>query len=242
MSRITIVCALLVSAIIGCVIGSEDTGTARAQATAICDCPGDGFGLGTYEHPNTTAPSNWTMSIGWNANSSGNPIVAGEPVLYDTWESNWLTPAGERWMERHWQYRGADGTTFRRPLTMIIDRTNHKPQLHIAGKFVVSDATHGTTRINVIDAPAGQASIMLMGNPSNATPIRCDNNGSACIQQRGASGSTVHVVNVDALDRVIVGGAGAQGIRFSSANKPVVTSWEDLAAALDVMGLVDYQP
>jgi hypothetical protein len=225
----------------GCIVGSEtETGTARAQLSS-CDCPGDGFGLGTFEVPNAEAPHNWTMSVGWNSNAAGNPVVQGEPVLYDTWESNWLTPTGARWVERHWQYRGADGT-FRRPLTMIIDRDTHAPQVHVAGKFVVSNSTHSATRVNVLDAAAGQASVMLMGNPTAATPIRCDHNGSACIQQRGASGATVHVVNVDGADRVWLGGAGAQEIRFGAAVKPIVNDCEDLAGALDAMGLVDYQP
>lgn len=242
--------AALVAVLLGVALSQlEHAPAARAQAFGQCTCPGDGWALGWLDVPTPTGDLNPTMSLGWNINEAGNAVDPNLPTVYDTWEANWAQVGQAPWVERHWQYRGPDGT-FRRPLTLAIPTDTHAPHLGVAGKFTVADRTHTTTRMNILDAPVGQPSAVMFGTSTVPTFLRCLGQSSPCIQQLSSDGTAfVQLVHLDGQNRVNIG-AGADGVRFYAAGRPLVTGatceerLESLLLALGPLGvgLVDVAP
>lgn len=235
--------AALVAVLLGVALGQlEHAPTARAQAVGQCTCPGDGWALGWFDVPTPTGDLNPTMSLGWNINEAGNAVDPTLPTVYDTWEANWAQVGQAPWVERHWQYRGPDGT-FRRPLSMVIPIDDHAPQIHVAGKFVVADATHSAQRMTILDSPPAQASAVMFGSASVPTFLRCLGQSAPCIQQLSSDGTAfVQLVHLDGQNRVNIG-TGADGVRFYAAGRPVVTGstceerLESLLLALGPLGV-----
>lgn len=104
--------------------------------------------IGTSQTNNASAPHNQALNQGWNCSAAGTPVVAGEPVLRDSYESNFLT-GGQRYMERHWQYIGADGSTTRRAISVAINRSSHAIGIDLNGDLEVFESTGATQTLDL---------------------------------------------------------------------------------------------
>lgn len=248
MRRVVAVMAVACVAALTLEIGPDEanaqSGGGSLEAAGMCACPPSPWGLGWYTQPNPDGPvGNPTMSLGYNTDAAGNPSDPSLPTIYQTWEGNWDQVHAAPWVELHWQYRGTDGT-FRRPLTLAVPTDTHAPHLAVAGKFTVADRTHTTTRLNILDSPAGQPSAVMFGTASVPTYLRCNGQAAGCLQQLSADGTAyVQLVYLDHLNRLSVG-VGADGLRFYADDKPEISGsttaaqLDSLIAALVTLGLV----
>jgi hypothetical protein len=121
---------------------------------------GQSYNWNNAEFPNAAAPHNQVANLGWNCDPFGNRIVAGEPVLRDSWESNFDTGAA-RLMERHWQYVDGNGANARRGLSMSINRADHTVDLVINGDFQVFDSTGVQQRLILSDGTGANVNIIF---------------------------------------------------------------------------------
>lgn len=246
--RFSIITATVVGLLFGSVLGAATSAEAQVGTSGLCSCIPAPFGFGWYEQPNPApAPEgNPTMSLGFNTNEAGNPVDPNLPTIYDTWEGNWDQPTGAPWVERHWQYRGADGT-FRRPLSLVVPTDTHAPHLGVFGKIsVASSEPPHTVRMNLLDAPPGQPSAVMFGTSTVPTFIRCNGKSAGCLQQLSADGTVyVQLAYVD-QNNFASFGWGTDGTRFYGTPEPVSGATceerlDSLISALELVGLVEEQ-
>lgn len=145
------------------------------------------FSLVVDQFDNSEAPHNQVLDVGYNINQ----VVAGEPVLRISFETNYLT-GGVRFMEWHLQYTGADGNPAnnRRILTASIRRDTHVTELGVYAtvwRLGNADGTieywrrESTGRL-VANNEAGGPSIFFAratgGNGANRTLFSADQDAS----------------------------------------------------------------
>lgn len=158
---------------------------------------------------NSSSPHNQVFEIGWNVNQS----VASEPVLRDSWESNYLT-GGVRYMERHWQYTSDDGGTSRRPLTLAIRRDTD-----------VVDIGFYADNIRLGNAAGSVENWTLTGAGGRLTSNNTAASGSIMFQRTASSGEDRALIGAD-LDAS--GGTFSELLRISSAvgHGPDTVYWD----------------
>jgi len=138
------------------------------------------------------------LNIGWNTLPGGGPVVAGEPVLRDSWESSFSPSLGVVMMERHWQFLGSDGITARRFLSGAVNTTTNVSGVTVAGGFTIEDSTGASQRLSLPDSAGGdviaQWGTIASGGVSHAIG---KNNVVALYQVGSFTGGNVALLRLD---------------------------------------------
>lgn len=170
----------------------------------------------TYDH---------VVNFGWNCGALGGAIDPTEPVLCDSWESNYLTGA-TRFCERHWNYVSTLGVA-RRPMGILVDRALNTSQIGLAGKVIIGDSTGTRIRMTMADDSAANSDVLCTwGEGGTGVTHLVQKNNISAYEGLGSGGGRIPLLKVDAA------GAGVDAndvVQFASGN-PVNLSGRNITA------------